>query len=82
MCAQAFAVLTSAKSEFVRQALISPGAVTFALETLFLEGGENGDQGGGGQVGRESRVAARCRLSGATALVAIFAGAEASQTIR
>lgn len=84
ICAQALSALTCANEEFARQAIIAPKPITLALEVLYLGGGGDGEEGAGSNDRGKSihKVAARCRLSGAISLVAIFEGIEASQNAR
>lgn len=84
LCAQALSALTCANEEFARQAIIAPTPITLALEVLYLGGGGDGEEGANSNVRGKSirKVAARCRLSGAISLVAIFEGVEASQNTR
>lgn len=84
VCAQASSLLTSAKAEFVRQALVTPATVGVVLETLFSGGGGADDtksEAGKKRTTRE-RVAAACRLNSARVMNAVFSEADASDVVR
>lgn len=85
VCAQASSLLTSAKAEFVRQALVAPATVAVVLETLYSGGGD-ADNSSKGEAGTakevRERVAAACRLNSARVMNAVFSEADASDVVR
>lgn len=81
ICAHAASLLTAAKGEFVRQALIAPDTVAVVLATLYDGGGGDGKQHGDPEAHTE-KLATACRLNSARVLNAIFSEADACDVAR